>query len=117
LNSSFISVAPIICIKPEEEDKYISSSLLYEGMWEGPMVTSVLKVVQEYKDAVFLDLGSNIGVYSLMVAALHWGNGNHKPGNVVAVDARSDNLAFIRRSLINSKIPSKAVTLVHNAVR
>jgi hypothetical protein len=63
-------VAPLICVKPEQEDQYISKALRQKGMWEEGIVTSVLKVAVEYPDAVFLDLGSNLGVYSIMVAAL-----------------------------------------------
>ena len=55
-----------------------------------------------------LDAGSNIGMYTLMVAAMG--------RKVIAVDAMADNLAYIRRSseLANNE---HLVTLVHNAIR
>ena len=49
-----------ICIKPE--DKYVSARIMNEGAWEGSTVSLVLKAVSKYPDAVFLDLGSNIGM-------------------------------------------------------
>ena len=48
-----------ICIKPE--DKSISARIENEGAWEGSTVSLVLKAVSKYPDAVFLDVGSNIG--------------------------------------------------------
>ena len=55
-----------------------------------------------------LDAGSNIGMYSIMVAAMD--------REVVAVDAMADNLAYIRQSLEMEK-KEHLVTLVHNAIR
>ena len=47
-------------------------------------------------------------MYTVMVAAMG--------REVVAVDAMMDNLAFIRKSLEESKTENK-VTLLHNAIR
>ena len=54
------------------------------------------------------DIGANIGVYSLAVAAQNL--------NVVAVDSEADNLAFIKKSaeLMNKR---KYVRFINNAVR
>jgi hypothetical protein len=52
-------------------------------MWEEGIVTSVMKVAMEYPDATFLDLGSNLGVYSMMVAALRRSQGGDGPGRSV----------------------------------
>ena len=54
------------------------------------------------------DIGANIGVYSLAVAARNL--------NVVAVDSEADNLAFIKKSaeLMNKR---KYVRFINNAVR
>jgi len=69
-----------------------------------------------YPDAVFLDLGSNLGVYSLLVAQTRHSAGDLRPGRVVAVDAAGDNLAYISHSLTNNNISKDMVTLVHNAI-
>jgi len=111
-----LEVSAAVCIKPEEEDRMISDSLLYDGIWEEEIVTNVLKALKLYPDAVFLDLGANIGVYSLLVAQLRHSSSDHRPERVVAVDAAGDNLAYIRKSLINNKISRPLVTLVHNAI-
>ena len=44
-----LGVSPLICIKPEQEDRFISFSLLHEGIWEEEIVTNVLKVASLYK--------------------------------------------------------------------
>ena len=44
-----LGVSPLICIKPEQEDMFISSSILHEGIWEEDIVTNVLKVARLYK--------------------------------------------------------------------
>ena len=54
------------------------------------------------------DIGSNIGTYTVPVAAMG--------RSVVAVDMMLDNLAYIRTSLDSMDRPVH-VELVHNAVR
>ena len=56
---------------------------------------------------MFLDIGSNIGMFSLSVAAMN--------RSVVAVDADPVNLAFIRESLSLGSF-SKNVRTINNAV-
>ena len=65
---------------------------------------------------MFLDLGSNLGVYSLLVAELRHSAGDNRAGRVVAVDAQADNLAYISQSLVKNNISQQMVTLVHNAI-
>jgi len=74
--------------------------------WE-PMFTScILAVLQLYPSAMFLDIGSNIGTFSLMAAAME--------RKVVAVDAVYSNLALISTS---TKMTGKGdIKLVYNSV-
>ena len=44
-----LEVSPLICIKSVQEDRFISLSLLYNGIWEEDIVTNVLKAVKLYK--------------------------------------------------------------------
>ena len=44
-----LGVSPLTCIRPEKEDRFISFSLLHEGIWEEEIVTNVLKVARLYK--------------------------------------------------------------------
>ena len=55
-----------------------------------------------------IDIGCNIGAFTLPVANMK--------RKVVAVDMMEDNLAYIKKSLIDADI-LEYVQLVHNAVR
>ena len=78
----------------------MSRSILEEGAWEEKNVVVAMKAMDYYQDAVFIgktfiltvsyqicfstDAGSNIGMYTIMMAAMD--------RKVIAVDAMVDNL-------------------------
>ena len=96
-----------ICIYDPVKDKYISQSLKTSGQWEGDLVNNILEALKKHPDTEFLDLGCNIGTYSL--AAAHLGR------KVIAVDAVIENLELLSKSLILGNIHHKAV-LIWNAI-
>ncbi|KAH3721059.1 hypothetical protein DPMN_063974 [Dreissena polymorpha] len=67
----------------------------------------VIRLLQAHSEVDVLDLGCNIGVYTIMVAKM-----NHR---VVSVDPSRKNLMLLSRSLKLGQIDSK-VTLLWNAV-
>lgn len=95
-------------MKPREVDVHVSGSILDWGVWEENEVRGVMKMMEEYKDAVFLDIGANIGMYTVMVAAMG--------RKVIAVDPLMNNLALIHNSL-NKVNNTKMVSLVNNPIR
>ena len=44
-----LGVSPLVCIKPVQEDLFISAHILFNGIWEEDIVTNVLKVAKLYK--------------------------------------------------------------------
>ena len=96
------------CVKPPEEDAYVSSQLAGGRGWEPDLVSKVMEAMTLHPEAVFLDLGSNIGAYTLPVASMR--------RRVVAVDMMRDNLAYIKTSLSQAGLESY-VEMVNNAVR
>merc|ERR1719400_2701377 len=67
--------------------------------------------MQSFPNAAFLDIGSNIGSFSVAVA------GMHPIRQVIAVDADAVNLAYIRKSLEKNLLwETGSVRLIHNAV-
>ena len=52
---------PHICVKKREVDVYVSGSIIDKGVWEQKEVTEVMKMMDNYPEAVFLDLGANLG--------------------------------------------------------
>ena len=96
------------CVKPLEEDAYVSTELASGRGWETNLVSKVMEAMRLHPEAVFLDLGSNIGAYTLPVASMR--------RRVVAVDMMRDNLAYIKTSLAQAGLDSY-VEMVNNAVR
>ena len=129
--SSYLGITTRICIKPASVDKWVSSHIRNTGGHSIRSVNSILKMVQRFPEAtflgltfapfyilytearsaqygpIFLDVGSNIGMFSLSVAAMN--------RSVVAVDADPVNLAYIRESLSLGGF-SQNVRTVNNAV-
>ena len=64
--------------------------------------------MKAYPSAVFIDIGANIGMYTLVIAALK--------RNVIAVDAAPFNLAYIKQSSEISKT-RKYIELIYNSIR
>ena len=96
-----------ICIYESVDDHYISGSLQKTGQWEGGLVDNVLNVLNQHPTAEFLDLGCNIGTYSLAAAAFG--------RRITAVDAVTDNLELLSKSLTLGKLQDKAL-LIWNAI-
>ena len=69
----------------------ISKEIEKSGAWEKNIVNSVIRAMKAHPSAVFLDVGANIGMFTVVIAAMK--------RNVIAVDADSRNLAFLRKSL------------------
>ena len=86
----------------------MSTRLAMGHGWEPDLASKVMEAMTLHPEAVFLDLGSNIGAFTLPVASMR--------RRVVAVDLMSDNLAYIKTSLSQAGLDSY-VELVNNAVR
>eukprot|EP00092_Neocalanus_flemingeri_P004053 GFUD01004363.1.p1 GENE.GFUD01004363.1~~GFUD01004363.1.p1 ORF type:complete len:319 (+),score=48.72 GFUD01004363.1:60-1016(+) len=106
-NELYGGIKTQICLKPLEVDRWISRKIDDWGSWEGSKVSVVLKAMSVYPTAVFLDIGCNIGMYTVMVAAAG--------RRVVAVDAMLVNLAYVHHSLMVGNT-TQYVRLLHNAV-
>ena len=72
-----------LCVKPMEEDAVVSANIRFivsqqgnahteftQGEWEGLMLDLVLDAMESLPEAAFLDIGANIGVYTVAAAAL-----------------------------------------------
>lgn len=101
----------VLCVKPEEDDNYVSTLIRETGSWQGNILDHLLSAMHAMPDAAFLDLGSNIGAFSVPVAAIQpW-------RQVVAVDPMAINLAYIKRSLEKNLLwDTERVKLIHSAV-
>lgn len=83
-------ISYLMCIKPIHLDMFISGAFDKNGIWEKDMVENVLLLTANYPNGTFLDIGANIGTFSVAVAAAKY--------RVVAVDPLISNLAYIKTS-------------------
>ncbi len=103
---SYLGLQVFICLKPLDE--WISMKINANGAWEQDIVNNVIRAMNAYPSAVFVDIGANIGMYTLVIAALK--------RKVVAVDAAPFNLAYIKQSLEISRTRDY-VELIYNSIR
>ena len=96
-----------MCIKSPDQE-LVSKSIESQGSFEKAIVNNVIRAMEAYPTAVFLDVGSQMGTFTVVIAALK--------RKVIAVDADSRNLAFTRQSLeiANNR---DYVELINNIVR
>ena len=95
------------CTYSADSDIYISASLQKASQWEAGLVNSFGNFLKTRPNTEFLDLGCNIGVYTLSFA--------HLGIKVTAIDPLIENLELLSYSLHLGKL-SNNVTLIWNAV-
>ena len=96
-----------ICLYPTAKDVYVSGSIHSSGAWEGHVTRGVLQAFQRYPKASFVDVGSNIGMHSLVVA--------RTGRKVVAVEPKLETVKRLHKSVNLNNFIDK-ITLVKNAV-
>ncbi len=96
-----------ICIFPVKSDTYVSKTIALGRYWEANIVNLFIALLNRDPQLHVIDIGANIGQYSLIGANL----GRH----VVAVDAKLKHVQMIHHSLVLNNY-QKHVTIVHNAV-
>lgn len=99
------SLTTPICIYDTREDRWVSGSLRGFGSWEWEIMVKMSTFLTPA--TVLLDVGCNIGVFTLMAAKL-----GHR---VVSVDPFKKNLFLLARSLTLGHLQGN-VTLINNAI-
>lgn len=79
-----------MCTWPAETDSFVSKEILNGGVWEPKLVALARDVMKEKKKGILLDVGANIGQYTLLGAAL-----GH---TVIAVEPISEHVKMISLS-------------------
>ena len=96
-----------ICTYPVEKDIHISGSIHRDSQWEGSRVKQLADLFIKQPNLEFLDLGCNIGAYTVALA--------HQSVKVTAVDPTLENLELLSRSLKLGNLQQN-VTLIWIAV-
>ena len=96
-----------ICIYNIAVDKWISGRIHNEGGWEKNEVGAVLKWVEDDPDMGFIDIGANVGMYTLTLATA-----GHQ---VVSLEPGVQHLMRVHRSVELGDLHDR-ITLVRNGV-
>ena len=96
-----------VCTYDLKVDKFVSKNLRSFGVYESHLVYKLEAILRDHPDMQFLDIGCNIGAYTLTMA--------HLGRNVVAVDALLDNLQLLNKSLALGNL-QEHVTLIWNVL-
>ncbi|CAL1532518.1 unnamed protein product [Lymnaea stagnalis] len=96
-----------ICVHPVNDDKWVSGTLKAGNLWEANLVQEMLNAFKADPSLQLVDLGCNIGQFSLCAAAV----GRH----VLSVEMMMTNIQLLQMSLQLSNLTSM-VTIVNNAV-
>ena len=96
-----------ICVHDSTDDIYVSKSIIEGGFWESDHVTYIMKMLHHDQGLHVIDVGANIGQYTLIGAPLG--------RQVVAVEARLKHVQMIHNAVVLNGF-QKQVTIVHNAV-
>ena len=94
-----------VCIHEPRFDRHLSAQLKLTGLWEPTNVRSFLRTLAEIGDANVLDIGANVGLYSLLAAKL----GRH----VIAVEPLHDNLNRMHKAAHLEHVQSRIIALVN----
>ncbi|KAK2153876.1 hypothetical protein LSH36_282g02013 [Paralvinella palmiformis] len=81
----------MVCIFDEWSDMYISHDILYTGIWEPKVVKDFQEVLSKTHGSGVVDLGANIGFYTLIASKM-----GHK---VIAVEPHRESIYRLHRAL------------------
>ena len=96
-----------VCIHPVYNDMYISHDLVETGLWEQHVLFDFVDTMQRDPALGVIDLGANIGVYTLVGAAMG--------RRVVAVEPFMANIVRLHAASQRAGTSSQ-ITLLHNGV-
>lgn len=95
-----------ICVYGAEEDAYVSNTFIRGGYYERKFVERFIRLLRLYPDIQFVDLGANIGTFTLPAARIT---------DVVAVEPYAKSMARLFKSIQLGGVENN-VSLVFNAI-
>lgn len=96
-----------IFVYSETQDKYVSHDIIQTGRWEHHLAVPMVQLLQEDPSLTFLDIGANIGAFTLEMAKLG--------RKTIAVEPLIDNIKRLCCSVHKGKL-GDLVTIVANAI-
>ena len=102
-----ISPRAMICIYPDDQDIHVSRALRLGGMFEGHVVSVFQQALRRDSHLGVLDIGANLGIYSLTAAAMG--------RQVLSVEPLQSNFKRFHKSIKLNHFEN-LITVVTNAV-
>lgn len=97
----------MICLFDPAEDVVFSNSIITSGLWDAPLVREFRYLLGRQSDLNLIDVGSNLGLYSLIAATL-----GH---NAVCVEPFPKVYQYFHKSVIINNFQHR-ITLLANAI-
>ncbi|XP_060553264.1 uncharacterized protein LOC132714400 [Ruditapes philippinarum] len=97
----------IICTYSKMEDIYVSGDILKYGQWEGAITRLLYNILSQDRPITFLDIGANIGYFSLLAAAAGQ--------SVISVEPTILHIQKLTSSIHANKFENN-ITVLNNAV-
>lgn len=94
-----------LCIHDVTHDGHVSGQLKAHGLWEPNNVRTFIKQMLESPEANVIDIGANIGLYTL-IAAKH-------NRTVIAVEPMHDNVIRIHKAAHLENVHARVIALVN----
>jgi len=102
------NISTHICLHSTKKDKYISRAFQpLSSIWEEEQVIRILQILSRHPHLHFIDIGANIGAYTMFVASL----GRF----VLAIDCFQPNILRLTRAIQLAYVINRVV-LVQNAI-
>ncbi|KAK3576472.1 hypothetical protein CHS0354_028522 [Potamilus streckersoni] len=92
-----------ICVYSIQEDVYISGSLRQSGTWDLDQTILVQGALNRFPDAMFVDVGANIGYFSLLARAMGRA--------VIAIEPTHANFLRLQEGVVRNKFSDNILLL------
>ena len=104
-----LSIKPntAVCLHDNANDVHISGTLRRDGIWEPHIVKEMQNILFQDPDMHLIDIGANIGIYSLVAANMG--------RQVIAVEPYIENIYRLQKAAQVAGVTEK-ITLLQNAV-
>ncbi|CAF4557717.1 unnamed protein product [Rotaria socialis] len=79
-----------VCVHEIQKDRDVSGHLVSHGIWEEHLVTRFIRILSTYKQYSFIDIGANLGKYTMYAASLGC-------SNIISIECFRPNIERIRR--------------------
>tara|TARA_B100000424_G_scaffold259940_1_gene243322 strand:+ start:3086 stop:3868 length:783 start_codon:yes stop_codon:yes gene_type:complete len=90
------------------ENDLISTEILRTGTWDTDTASFLVDAFKQHPHALLLDLGANIGVFTVMTLLLG--------KRVISVEAQAQNTDMLRRTIKHNGIQGRDLTLINQPV-